>query len=62
MHNQIQVTVSKKHPGCWRRLDGKWKMTKEFAELWWQYKHDWISRATFFRRQKELKEAYDSAF
>ena len=52
--------VVDRHPACWQAVNGRWHMTREYSEIWYQFKTGWISRASFFRRKKELKEAYDS--
>jgi hypothetical protein len=55
-----KVTVAKQHPALWQRIGGHWKMTPEYNSLWWQYQRNQISRASFFRKKRALKAAYDA--
>jgi hypothetical protein len=58
--NKTSITVDKKHAALWQQIDGKWRMTPIYLELWCQWQKGKISRATFFRRKQTLKEAYDA--
>jgi hypothetical protein len=57
---KTEVTVDKKHPGLWTRVNGQWKMLPEYQNLWWDYQKSRISRATFYRKKAKLKATYDA--
>jgi hypothetical protein len=56
----VEIWSRKAHPSCWEQVNGTWRMTQSFHEIWQMYLAGEMNEQKFQQRQRELMAAYNS--
>jgi hypothetical protein len=54
-----EILTGKLHPALWAKIDGQYRMTDLYAELFHQFLVGELSRERFIERTGEIEAIYD---